>query len=45
MLSGIIGDKVTVDDLKNKFKPDSNKRTKSPKEESGVSRVSRQSRI
>ena len=33
MLSGIIGDKVTVDDLKNKFKPDSNKRTKSPKEE------------
>lgn len=33
MLSGIIGDKVTVDDLKNKFKPETNKRLKSPKEE------------
>lgn len=33
MLTGIIGDKVTVDDLKNKFKLELSKRSKSPKED------------
>lgn len=34
MLTGIIGDKATVDDLKSKFKPESPmKRSRSPKEE------------
>lgn len=33
MLTGIIGDKVTVDDLKSKFKPELNKRSRSPKED------------
>ncbi|XP_058797673.1 zinc finger matrin-type protein CG9776-like isoform X1 [Phymastichus coffea] len=33
MLTGIIGDKVTVDDLKVKYKPDAVNRSKSPKED------------
>lgn len=33
MLTGIIGDKATVDDLKSKFKLELNKRSKSPKED------------
>ncbi|XP_066588069.1 zinc finger matrin-type protein CG9776-like [Prorops nasuta] len=33
MLTGIIGDKATVDDLKNKFKLDLNKKVRSPKED------------
>lgn len=33
MLTGIIGDKVTVDDLKSKFKPELSKRSRSPKED------------
>ncbi|KAL2740580.1 zinc finger matrin-type protein CG9776-like [Vespula squamosa] len=33
MLTGIIGDKATVDDLKSKFKVELNKRSKSPKED------------
>lgn len=33
MLTGIIGDKLTVDDLKLKYKPESTKRSKSPKED------------
>lgn len=33
MLTGIIGDKVTVDELKNKFKPGIKKHSKSPKED------------
>lgn len=32
MLTGIIGDKVTVDDLKVKYKPELTNRSKSPKE-------------
>lgn len=34
MLTGIIGDKVTVDDLKVKYKPEVVNRSKSPKEDS-----------
>lgn len=33
MLTGIIGDKATVDDLKTKFKADANKSLKSPKDD------------
>lgn len=33
MLTGIIGDKVTVDDLKSKFKLELSKRSRSPKED------------
>ncbi|KAL6427590.1 hypothetical protein ACFW04_008814 [Cataglyphis niger] len=33
MLTGIIGDEVTVDDLKSKFKLELNKRSRSPKED------------
>lgn len=33
MLTGIIGDKATVDDLKSKFKLEINKRSRSPKED------------